>query len=105
MKRTALAFVATVLFNAASVFAHDNAACCAGMAGKEMKSACSSTFANLNLSAAQKTKMEKLAADCDKDGCNAQSMAKMETAARRVLNKEQFAAWKANCSGKMSRKA
>jgi hypothetical protein len=80
-------------------FAHDEAACCAGMAGKEMKGACSATFANLNLTAAQKSKMEKLAADCEKGGCNEQTMAQMEKSARKVLNKEQFTQWKAACSG------
>lgn len=105
MKRTASVLLAIALFSAASVFAEDNAACCAGMTAKETKGACSATFADLNLTAAQKTKMEMLAAECDKDGCNKDSMAKMEKSAKNVLNKEQFAAWKANCTGTMSPKA
>ncbi len=104
MNRKALALIATATFAASSLFAHEQAACCAGMAGKEMKGACNATFANLKLNAAQKTKMEKLAADCEKGGCNAQSMAKMEKSARGVLNKEQFAAWKAACTGKHAEK-
>ncbi len=103
MKKIALALTTAALFSASSVFAHDDAACCAGMAGKEMKGACSATFADLKLTAAQKSKMEKLAAECDKGGCNEQTMAKMETGARKVLTKEQFAAWKAKCSGQMSK--
>ena len=74
------------------------------MAGKEMKGACNATFANLSLTRAQKTKMEKLAADCEKGGCNEKSMARMEKSARTILNKEQFAAWKAACTGKHSEK-
>lgn len=101
-KAFAVIAVATLAFSPA--FAHDQA-CCAGMAGKEMKGACSATFANLNLNAAQKTKMEKLAADCEKGGCNEETMAKMEKSARGILNKEQFAAWKAACSGKHAQKS
>jgi uncharacterized GH25 family protein len=104
MNRKALALIATVMFAASPLFAHDQAACCAAMAGKEMKGACNATFANLNLDAAQKTKMEKLAAECEKGGCNEKSMARMEKSARTILNKEQFAAWKAACTGKHAEK-
>jgi hypothetical protein len=100
-KALALMAVASLAFSPA--FAHDQA-CCAGMASNEMKGACSATFAKLDLNAAQKSKMEKLAADCEKGGCNEQSMARMEKSARRILNKEQFATWKATCSGKHAQK-
>src|SRR5947209_4210087 len=90
MKRITFALIASSLLAASSLFA-DDAACCAGMAGNDMKGKCSATFANLNLTAAQITKMEKLAAECDKGGCNAQTMAQMEKGARKVLNKDQFA--------------
>jgi Spy/CpxP family protein refolding chaperone len=99
-----LAFIAVATFALSSAFAEDHA-CCAGTARHEMKGACSTTFANLNLTAAQKGKMEKLAAQCDKEGCNDASMAKMEKSAKGILSKDQFAAWKANCSEKMSKKA
>jgi Spy/CpxP family protein refolding chaperone len=88
---------------ATSAFAHDKA-CCAGMAGNESKEACSATFANLDLTAAQKAKMEKLAARCEKGGCDEATMAQMEKGAKGVLTKEQFAAWKAACSSKHSEK-
>jgi hypothetical protein len=103
MNLKALAILSVGMFALSSAFAGDKA-CCAGMAGNDMKGACSATFANLNLSSEQKTKMEKLAAECDKGGCNSQTMAKMEKGARKVLNKEQFAAWKAACNGMMSHK-
>jgi Spy/CpxP family protein refolding chaperone len=99
MNRKALALIASAMFAAAPLFAHDTAACCAGMAGKDMKGACNATFANLSLTPTQKSKMEKLAADCEKGGCNEKTMAKMEKGARTILNKEQFAAWKAACTG------
>ncbi len=48
--------------------------------------------------------MEKLAAECDKGGCNKATMAKMEKGARGVLTEEQFTAWKAACSSQMAEK-
>lgn len=77
-------------------------ACCTTMAANESKQACSATFATLDLNADQKAKMEKLAAECDKAGYNKQSMAKMEKNAKTILSKDQFAAWKAACTRKMS---
>src|SRR4051794_26844253 len=103
MKSRTLAVLTLGMFALTSAFAEDKA-CCAGMAGKDMKAACNATFANLKLTTEQKTKMEKLAAECDKGGCNAQTMAKMEKGARKVLSKEQFAQWKATCAGHMSQK-
>ena len=78
--------------------------CCAHMTGNEAKGACAATFAKLDLSAEQKVKMETLAAECDKGGCNKETMAKMEASARRVLTEAQFAAWTAECSGRMGEK-
>jgi hypothetical protein len=59
--------------------------------------ACSATFANLDLTAGQKAKMEKLAAECHGGGCNKESMTRMEKGAKGILSKEQFTAWKAAC--------
>ncbi|MFN2474789.1 MAG: hypothetical protein ABR526_00405 [Chthoniobacterales bacterium] len=94
-----LSLVAFALFAASSAFASDKA-CCATTTANEMKQqGCSATFANLDLNADQTAKMKKLAADCDKSGCAKQSMTQMEKAAKGILSKEQFAAWKAACSG------
>ncbi len=98
MKFKALAFVAVGLLSASSLFAHDKACCAGQSAGTMAKDACSASFANLNLTPAQKAKMEKLGDDCMKGGCNEKTMAKMEKGARGVLTKEQFAAWKAACA-------
>ncbi len=98
IKFKALALVAAGLFAASTLFAHDQA-CCAGQpAGKMAKDGCSATFANLNLTPAQKAKMEKLGDDCMKGGCNTATMAKMKKSARGVLTKKQFAAWKTACT-------
>ena len=88
------------MFAAASAFAGDGKECCAHKAGNDMKGACAVTFAKLDLNADQKAGMERLAAECDKAGCTKETMAKMEESARGILSPEQFAAWKAECSGK-----
>jgi hypothetical protein len=103
IKFNALAFLAVAMFASSSAFAGDKA-CCATAEGNISKEACVATFANLDLTADQKGKMESLATKCAKDGCNKESMAKMEKGAKGVLSKEQFAAWKAACSGKMTEK-
>ncbi len=97
-----LACIVAALVAASTAFAGD--ACCAHMAKNDIKGACSATFATLNLTADQRTRMEKLAAECDKGGCNKATMAKMEKGARGVLTEEQFVAWKAACSSQMAEK-
>jgi Spy/CpxP family protein refolding chaperone len=69
-------------------FAGDKAGCCAmGGEGKMAKEGCEMTFASLNLTAEQKTKMEKVAADCHKAGCTEDSMANMNKQAEQILSK------------------
>jgi len=99
----ALAFVAAGLFAASSAFAGEKGGdCCAKTANNEANAGCDMTFANLNLSQEQKTKMEQLAADCHKGGCNETTMAKMDREAQKVLSKDQYATWKASHSTKKS---
>ena len=92
MKLKVLAVVAAAAFAASSSFAGDKA-CCAQGAGNVAKEGCEMTFANLNLNADQKAKMEKLSAECHKGGCTEATMAKMDKEAKRVLSKEQYATW------------
>ncbi len=100
-----LTLIAAGLF-AASAFAHDDKDCCAQTAGNSsMKGACEATFAKLGLTAGQKSKMEKLAAECDKTGCTKESMTKMEAGAKGILSKKQFATWKAACDGTTQEKS
>ena len=90
-----LAVVAAAAFAASPLFAGDKAGCCAHNAdGKMAKEGCEMTFASLNLTAEQKTKMEKVAADCHKAGCTEDSMANMNKQAEQILSKEQYATWK-----------
>lgn len=103
MKSTAFAIIALGMFISLSAFGGEKE-CCAHMTRNEVKGACAATFAKLDLTADQRASMEKLAADCEKGGCNKETMAKMEKAAQGVLSKEQFAAWKAACSGKVAEK-
>ncbi len=98
----ALAFIAAGFFAIASVAFAGDKACCAKTASNDMKAGCSATFAKLDLTADQRAKMEKLAAECDKGGCKKETMAKMEKGAEGVLSPAQFAAWKQECAGKMA---
>jgi len=101
MKLSVLALIAIGMFAASAAFGGEKD-CCAHRTGNEAKSACAATFAKLDLTVDQRTKMEKLAVDCEKRGCNKETMAKMEESARGVLTNDQFAAWKAACSSQMA---
>ena len=70
----------------------DKDACCA----KDAKMTTES-FAKMNLSAEQKTKMDALMAEHHKEGCSAASEAKYTEGAKGILTKEQFAKFKAEC--------
>ena len=74
-------------------------ACCA--TGAKMDTA---SFATLNLSAEQKTKMDALVEKCNKDGCTKESMDSFMKSAEGVLSKEQMAALKAEHAKKHDKK-
>lgn len=94
-----LALLAVALLaSSTAAFAGDHS-CCASAAQSDPKEACLATFANLDLTAEQKSKMETLADECVKTGCTKESMSKMEAGAKGILSKKQFASWKAKCSG------
>lgn len=102
MKTTALTLMAAALFAVSTAFAGDK--CCATHA-KNDKSGCAMSLAKLDLTADQKTKMEALIADCEKNGCTEASMAKLETEAKSILSNEQFVAFQsASCLGKKNEK-
>lgn len=96
IKTKAFGLVAVALFAAASVYAGDKA-CCVKQAKNESKMECAS-FANLNLDASQKTKLEGFQAKCQKTGCTKESMAEFMKSAEGVLSKEQFATLKSECN-------
>ncbi len=72
--------------------------CCAKQASNETKMDCTQTYAKLNLSADQKTKMDALVAKCNKEGCTKESMDAFMKSAEGVLSKEQMATLKSDCS-------
>jgi hypothetical protein len=100
-KFTGLALIAAAAFAVAPAFAGDkekDGGCCAKQANNETKMDCSQTYAKLNLSPEQKTKMDALVAKCNKNGCTKESMDAFMRSAEGVLSKEQMATLKAECS-------
>lgn len=96
-KLKGLALLAAIAFAVTPAFAGDkDKACCASHAknGKD----CSQTYAALNLTAEQKTKMETAQAECKKGGCSKESMEKFMKSAEGILSKEQFATFKIECA-------
>ncbi len=97
IKFTGLALVAAVAFAVTSTQASDKKGCCAQGVSNKGKKECSETYAKLNLTPEQKTKLDALQAQCDKEGCTKESMDKFMKSAKGVLSKEQFAILKAEC--------
>lgn len=104
IKLKGLAFIAVAVFAATSAYAGDKA-CCAAHAKNDGKMCMSQTYAKLNLSSDQKTKLEKLEAQCNKAGCTKESMNKFMKSAEGILSKEQFATLKADCCKTKNTKA
>src|SRR6516225_9237187 len=90
---TLSACVAVVLLVASPAFAGGKS-CCAKGASNTMAS---SSFANLNLSADQKTKLDAWQADCMKAGCTKESRAVFLKRAKGVLSADQYAKVKVQC--------
>lgn len=103
MKFKALAVVAVGAFAATSAFAGDKAHCAGMQASAEGKVGCAS-YANLNLTAEQKTKMDALSAECHKGGATEATMVKMDKEAQGILTKDQYAQWKAAHTEKKTEK-
>ncbi len=93
--------MAAIAFAAASVQAGDMKGCCAQGASRK---ACANSYAKLNLSADQKTKLDALQAQCDKEGYTKASMQKFMKSAEGILSPEQFATLKAECNKQQDRK-
>jgi hypothetical protein len=92
-----IALVAAGLFAAGMVFAGEHGDCTTKVGNKENMAACHVSLANLNLTAEQKTKMDALMAEHAKEGCTGASEAKYMKQAKGVLDKEQYAKFKAEC--------
>ena len=94
-----IAVAAVGMFAVASAFAGDKGECVTQAGNKDM-AACHVSFANLNLTAEQKTKLEAAKADHEKEGCSEASEAKYMKTAKSILDKDQFAKFKAEAHGK-----
>ncbi len=90
-------------FAVTSLQAGDKNGCCAQ--GANSRKACINGYAKLNLSPDQKTKLDALQAECQKEGCTKESMEKFMKSAEGVLSKEQFATLKAQCDKPHDRKS
>ncbi len=93
LKFKALAVVAAAAFAASSAFAGDKGHCAGMTASNDTKMSCAS-YANLNLTAEQKAKMDALSAECHKGGMTEATIAKMDKEAKSILTQEQYASWK-----------
>jgi len=105
MKLKGLALIAAMAFAVTSAYAGDKACCAAGASHAKNDKDCSQTYATLNLSAEQKTKMDALHADCMKGGCTKESMDKFMKSAEGVLSKEQYTTLKAECAKMQDKEA
>ena len=84
------------MFATGAVFAGEHGDC-TKQAGNTSKPACSVNVASLNLTADQKTKMDAAMAEHHKAGCSEASETKYMEEAKTILNKDQFAKFKAEC--------
>jgi len=92
-----IALVAAGAFAAGTMFAGEHGDC-ATKAGNEAKMACMASFANLNLTADQKTKMETALTEHHKAGCTEANEAKFMKDVEGILTPDQFAKFKAECN-------
>jgi Spy/CpxP family protein refolding chaperone len=99
-----IALVAAGLFTAGTLFAGEHGDC-AKQVGNDGKMACTVALADLNLTPDQQKKMDALMAEHHKEGCSKASEAKYMEEAKSVLNQEQFAKFKAHCSGEKQKPA
>ena len=93
-----IALVVAGLFAAGTVFGgeHGN---CTKKVGHKGEMACHVSLASLDLTPEQKTKMDAALAEHEKAGCNDESEAKYMKEAKSILNKDQYAKFKAESKG------
>ncbi len=94
MIKPIFALIASAILAASSAFA--GSACCAGMSA-DGKMDCSKTFAQMNLSSEQKSKLDAAQGQCQKEGCTEKSLEKFMRSAKGILSPEQYAQLKAAC--------
>ena len=94
-----IAVTTAVMFAMGTMFAGEHGECTKQAANGE-KPACAVSLASLNLTADQQKKMDTLMAEHHKEGCSAASEKKYMQQAKSILTKDQYAKFKAECSGK-----
>jgi hypothetical protein len=92
-----IALAVAGLFAAGTVFAGEHADCTKQAANKQGKMACEVSLASLNLTPEQKTKMDAVMAQHEKEGCTEASEAKYMREAKTILTQEQYAKFEAEC--------
>jgi hypothetical protein len=91
-----IALLVAGMFATGALFAGEHGDC-TKQAGNTGKPACSVSLASLNLTPDQQTKMDAALAEHHKAGCSPASEAAYMKEAEGILNKEQFAKFKAEC--------
>jgi Spy/CpxP family protein refolding chaperone len=92
-----IALITAGLFAVGVAFAGEHGSCTKQVGNKENMAACQVSLASLDLTPDQKTKMDTLMTEHQKEGCTAESEAKYMKEAKRILNKEQYTKFKAEC--------
>ena len=98
-----IALVAAGAFAAGTMFAGEHGDC-AKKAGNEANMACMASFASLNLTADQKTKLDTAMTEHHKTGCTDASEAKFMKDVEGILTPQQFAKFKVECNRQKSEK-
>jgi Spy/CpxP family protein refolding chaperone len=93
-----IAVVAAGLFVAGTMFAGEHGDCTKQVGNKQGKMACAVSLASLNLTPEQKTKMDAVMAQHEKEGCTEASEAKYMREAKTILTQEQYAKFEAECN-------
>ena len=93
-----IALVVAGMFVAGTLFAGEHGECTKKV-GNTAKPACTVSRSSLNLTGAEKTKMDAAMEEHHKAGCSEASEAKYMQEAKTILNKDQFAKFKTECKG------
>src|SRR5438105_13807700 len=94
-----IALVVAGMFAAGTMFAGEHGEC-SKKVGNTAKAPCSVSLASLNLTPDQQAKMDTAMAEHKKAGCSEASEAKYMQEAKTILNKDQYAKFKAECKGR-----
>ena len=93
-----IALTVAAMFAVATAYAGSHGDCTKKTAN-ESKAACQVSFASLDLTPAQKTKLEAARTEHEKEGCSEASEAKYMKQAKSILNKDQYAKFEKECCG------